>query len=197
MAVEGGLDAQRTAVLSMDLHAGIVAIYTQGDEGFLARAAEVLRAARERGFTVMHVKVGFRPGFPEVSPNNKAFHALRSDPQRQKLFSGPGAEIHPAVAPVGDEVVITKHRVSAFAGTDLEMILRSRSIDTLVLFGIATSGVVLSTLVEAFDKDFRVVVIGDCCADTEPDLHRALLDKLFAKRGTVMDSEQWAVISPQ
>jgi nicotinamidase-related amidase len=183
---ETALDPKRTAILSMDLHAGIVSIYTKGDEGYIGRVAEVLRVGRERGFRVMHVKVGFRPGFPEISPKNKLFSALRGDPQRQQLFQGPAAEIHPAVAPVGDEVVITKHRVSAFWGTDLEMILRSQSMDTVVLLGIATSGVVLSTLVEAFDKDFRVVVIGDCCADTEPELHAALLEKLFAKRGTVM-----------
>lgn len=187
-----GLDPKRTAVLSMDLHAGIVAIYTQGDEGYIGRVADVLRAARARGFRVMHVKVGFRAGFPEVSEKNALFSALRSDPQRQKLFSGPAAEIHPAAAPVGDEVVITKHRVSAFWGTDLEMILRAQEIDTVVLLGIATSGVVLSTLVEAFDKDFRVVVIGDCCADTEGDLHRALVEKLFAKRGTVMTAAEFA-----
>lgn len=188
----GELDPKRTAILSMDLHAGIVALYTRGDEGYIGRAAEVLRAGRERGFMVMHVKVGFRPGFPEVSPRNTLFQALRSDPQRQQLFQGPAAEIHPAVAPMGDEAVITKHRVSAFWGTDLEMILRAQSIDTLVLFGIATSGVVLSTLVEAFDKDFGIVTIGDCCADTEPELHAALLEKLFAKRGTVLTAAEFA-----
>ena len=185
------LDRQRTAVLSMDLHAGIVGFYTKGEAGYIERVAGVLRAARKGGFPVMHVKVGFRAGFPEISPINKLFAGLRDDPQRQKLFQGPGGDIHPAVAPVADEVVITKHRVSALWGTDLEMILRAQSIDTLVLFGIATSGVVLSTLVDAFDRDFRVVVIGDCCADTEPDLHTALLDKLFAKRGTVIQAAEF------
>lgn len=189
MAIE--LDAKNTAVLSMDLHAGLVSIYTQADGGYIGRVAEVLRVARQRGFPVMHVKVGFRPGFPEVSPKNALFSAIRSDPQRQKLFEGLAADIHPAVAPVGNEVVITKHRVSAFSGTDLEMILRSQAIDTLVLLGIATSGVVLSTLLEAFDRDFRVVVIADCCADTEAELHRALVEKLFAKRGTVMDAAEF------
>jgi len=189
--MEVELNPKTTAVLSMDLHASIVAIYTQHDGEYVERAASVLRSARQREFTVMHVKVGFRPGFPEVSPKNVLFQVVRSDPQRQKLFSGPAAQIHPAVAPVGDEVVITKHRVSAFCGTDLEMILRAQEIDTLVLLGIATSGVVLSTLVEAFDRDFRVVVVGDCCADTDPDLHAALVEKLFAKRGTVVDSAEF------
>jgi nicotinamidase-related amidase len=189
MAVE--LESKRTAVLSMDLHAGIVAWYTQGDAGFVERVAAVLRSARERGYPVMHVRMGFRPGFPEISPKNTLLSGLRSDPQRQQLFAGPTGEIHPALAPVGEEVVITKHRVSAFAGTDLEMILRAREIDTLVLFGIATSGVVLSTLVEAFDQDFRVVVLRDCCADREPDLHEALMEKLFANRGTVVDSTEF------
>jgi nicotinamidase-related amidase len=186
MAIE--LDPKRTAVLSMDLHAGIVAIYTPGDAGYLDRVSGVLHAARNRGLRVMHVKVGFRPGFPEVSEKNALMNAIRSDPQRQQLFQGPAAEIHAAAAPAGEEVVITKHRVSAFSGTDLEMILRAQEIDTLVLLGIATSGVVLSTAVEAFDKDFQVVVIGDCCADLEPELHQALVEKLFPKRGKVISS---------
>lgn len=186
------LDPKRTAVLSMDLHAGIVAIYTPGDAGYLDRVSGVLRSARKKGMRVMHVKVGFRPGFPEVSEKNAMMKAILKDPQRQQLFSGPAGEISGAVAPVGEEVVITKHRVSAFWGTDLEVILRAQEIDTVVLLGIATSGVVLSTLVEAYDRDFQVVVIGDCCADLEPELHRALVEKLFPRRGTVMTSAEFA-----
>jgi nicotinamidase-related amidase len=66
------------------------------------------------------------------------------------------------------------------------MILRSNDIDTVVLFGIATSGVVLSTLLEAVDNDFRVAVIKDCCADLDSSLHDCLVNKFFSSRGAVL-----------
>ena len=73
------------------------------------------------------------------------------------------------------------------------MILRAKEIDTLVLFGIATSGVVLSTVLDASDADYRVIVLRDCCADQDADLHACLLDKLFPRRGTVVTAEDFLV----
>ncbi|MGB9030667.1 MAG: isochorismatase family cysteine hydrolase [Acidobacteriaceae bacterium] len=190
MPIEPALDPAKTAVLSMDMQAGIVSIYAGGDEGFTSRAAQVLGKCRDRGFTVIHVQVGFRPGLPEVSPRNALFSAIRTNPQRQQLFQGDAGKIHPAVAPVGEDIVIVKHRISAFTGTDLDMILRAKEIDTLVMFGIATSGVVLSTLLDAVDADYRAVVIKDCCADQDADVHSILLEKFFPRRGTVVSSAE-------
>ncbi|HUH62415.1 MAG TPA: isochorismatase family cysteine hydrolase [Terracidiphilus sp.] len=181
-------DPTRAALLSMDLQAAIVSIYTEGrSEGdeFLPRVAGVLGAARSRGLKVMHVQVGFRPGLPEISLRNALFAAIKSSPQWQQLFLGPSGAIHPAVAPQGEEVVVTKHRIGAFAGTDLEMILRANDIGTLVLLGIATSGVVLSTLLHAVDADYHVVVVKDCCVDQDAEVHAALVEKVFPRLATV------------
>lgn len=178
-------DLTHTAVLAMDCQAGIVSVYVKPPEEFLARASGVLRAARKAGMLVVHVQVGFRPGLPEVSERNNLFAAIKSSPQHQKLFEGAAGAIHPALGPEPGDVVVTKHRVSAFAGTDLEMVLRAREIETLALFGIATSGVVLSTLLHASDCDYRLVVIADCCADTDAQLHEALLTRLFPRRAEV------------
>jgi nicotinamidase-related amidase len=179
-------DLARTAILAMDCQAGIVSIYAKPPEEFLERASTVLRAARRAGMAVVHVQVGFRPGLPEVSGRNKLFAAIKSSPQHQKLFEGASGAINPALGPEADDLVVTKHRVSAFAGTDLEMILRARDINTLVLFGIATSGVVLSTLLHACDADYQLVVIADCCADLDAELHRVLLERLFPQRAAVV-----------
>ena len=116
---------------------------------------------------------------------------MKSSPQYQKLFDGPAGEVHPALGPEAGDIVVTKHRVSAFAGTDLEMILRAKDIRTLVMFGIATSGVVLSTLLEASDGDYDPVVISDCCADMNADLHHALLTHLFPRRATIITSDEF------
>jgi nicotinamidase-related amidase len=181
-------DLKHAALLSMDLHSSIISIYTAQDSGFTGRVAGILSAARAAGMCVIHVKAGFRPGLPEVSERNALFAAVKASPQWQQLFSGEGGAIHPAAAPQGDEIVITKHRGSAFTGTDLEMILRANGIETLVLMGIATSGVVLATLLHAADTDYRLVVVKDCCADRDPDLHAALIDRYFPRMATVIDA---------
>jgi nicotinamidase-related amidase len=183
------LDRTHTALLAMDCQSGIVSQYVKPAEEFLARASGVLRAARQAHMPVIHVRVGFRPGLPEVGDRNKLFAAVKSSPQYQKLFDGPAGEIHPALGPEPGDIVVTKHRVSAFAGTDLEMILGANEIRTLVLFGIATSGVVLSTLLEASDADYEPVVIADCCADMNEELHNALLTHLFPRRATLTTAD--------
>ena len=191
MELELPFNLARTAVLAMDCQAGIVSIYAKPKEAFLERASSVLRAARLTKMPVIHVQVGFRPGLPEVSSRNRLFAALKSSPEHQKLFDGAVGAIHPALGPEPGDLVVTKHRVNAFAGTDLEMLLRAAEIGTLVLFGIATSGVVLSTLLDASDADYNVVVIADCCADLDAELHRTLIDRLFPKRAQVLTSREF------
>jgi nicotinamidase-related amidase len=196
MADTFAIDPARTAVLSMDCQAGIVSIYTrEGKDAFLLRVASVLNHARTIGMSVIHIQVGFRPGLPEISPRNALFGAIRSSEQHQRLFREPLGAIPDAIGPQDDEIVITKRRISAFAGTDLAMILRANDIDTLVLYGIATSGVVLSTLVEAADADYRVAVIGDCCADLDSALHDCLVQRFFPTRGPVFSSEGFIAAS--
>ena len=100
-------------------------------------------------------------------------------------------EVHPAIAPLPTDSVVTKLRVSAFAGSDLEVLLRAQDIRHLVLCGIATSGVVLSTLREAADKDYGLIVLSDCCVDNDEEVQRVLLTKVFPHQAEVIPSEQW------
>lgn len=191
MAEQLSFDAKQTAVLSMDNQVGIVASYAKDQEALIARGASVLGRARSLGMCVIHIQVGFRPGLPEVSSRNMLFGAIKNSARHQKLFEGDLAAIHPGLGPEKDDIVVTKHRVSAFHGTDLRVILRAKEIDTLVLFGIATSGVVLSTLLEASDADYRLVVIKDCCVDGDAELHANLIDKIFARRASVVTASEF------
>ena len=184
-------DPARTAVLAMDCQAAIVAAYVKPPEPFLERAVSVLAAARRAKMTVIHVQVGFRTGLPEINAQRGLFASLKTDPQRRRPFEGPGKDIHPALGPEAGDLVVTKRRVSAFTGSDLEVLLRANEIDTAVMFGIATSGVVLSTLLQAVDADYRTVVVGDCCADQDAALHTALVEKLFPRRGTVITAREF------
>ena len=179
-------DLSHAALLSMDLQSAIVSIYTRGQGDLLSNAAAVHAWARTRGMPVIHFQVGFRPGLPEIGARNPLFAAIKNSPQWQQIFQGAAGAIHSAVAPAGDEIVITKHRIDAFNGTDLEMILRAGEIDTLILMGIATSGVVLSTLLHATDADYRGLVVEDCCADQDAEVHTCLMEKVFPRVATVV-----------
>jgi nicotinamidase-related amidase len=97
-----------------------------------------------------------------------------------------------SVAPRGDEPVVSKKRVSAFAGSDLEMILRAGQITSLVLTGIANSGVVLSTLRQAAGLDYELTVLSDACADRDEEVHRVLTEKVFPRQAEVMTVAEWA-----
>ena len=183
------VDVAHTAILSMDLQAGIVSVYVK-DESFVSRAARTLQTARTAGLPVVHVKVGFRPLVPEASPRNMFLSAIKASPPHQRFFQDASGAIHPGLGVADGDLIVTKSRVSAFAGTDLEVLLRAGDISTLVLFGIATSGVVLSTVLEAADRDYRLIVVKDCCADLDTDLHDTLIDKIFPRQATVVSAEQ-------
>ena len=101
----------------------------------------------------------------------------------------PVSLIIPAVQPLPNEPVVVKHRVNAFFGTDLEMILRAHDIDTLVLLGHATSGVIVSTVRYAADADYRLVVVEDGCADRDAEMHTFLMQRLFPRQATVVSAE--------
>jgi nicotinamidase-related amidase len=175
-----------TAVLLvMDVQRGIADRHP-GD--VVERAAEAVAAAREAGVPVIFVRVAFRPGHPEISPRNRTFAAAR---EAGGLLED-DTTIHPALAPLPGEPIVTKRRVSAFAGSDLDVLLRAREARSLVLCGITTSGVVLSTLRAAADLDFELTVLRDACADADPEVHRVLLDKVFPRQADVVDVATWA-----
>jgi nicotinamidase-related amidase len=180
---------EKTAVLIMDYQNAIVENYSGGDAELVSRAAKVLSAARQAEIPIIHVVIGFRPGYPEISPNNKSFNALR---ESGRFAHGDVAtHIHPDVAPHENDLIVTKHRVSAFSGSDLEMLLHANQINNLVLMGIATSGVVLSTLRYAADLDFKITVLSDCCADQDAQVHQCLLEKIFPRQADVKNSAEW------
>jgi nicotinamidase-related amidase len=184
-------DPKTAALLVMDFqNAAFDMVVTEKKEqdALLARTAKLVDAARKARVRVVYVVVGFRAGYPEVSPRNQGFAPIRES--GRCVEGSADVEVHAALAPKPDEVVVTKHRVSAFAGTDLDVILRANGIDLLVLAGIATSGVVLSTVRHAADADYRLVVVADCCADRDAEVHRVLVEKVFPMQVTVVEAEK-------
>jgi nicotinamidase-related amidase len=179
-----------TALLVMDVQAGIVTRFAQTGD-LLERINTAITAARAAQIPVIYVVVAFRPGYPEISPRNKSFSVIKQ--QQSSLQAAMTAtEIHPAIAPQPTDIVVTKRRVSAFSGSDLEVVLRAQGISHLALCGIATSGVVLSTLREAADKDYQLTVLSDCCVDGDEEVQRVLLSKVFPRQAEVVTAEAWS-----
>lgn len=180
----------KTAVLCMDVQSDIVSFHPSVQKtGMLKRAAAVMDAARRNGVPVIHIAVRFREGYPEIHPRNKIQRGVK---QSGVLKEGSrGGDFHPDVAPMPGDIVITRRRVSAFSASDLNAVLSAKGTETIVLMGIATSGVVLSTVRQAADADYDIVVLSDCCADSDPDVQRVLLEKVFPRQATVMTSAEF------
>ncbi|MEU2789218.1 isochorismatase family cysteine hydrolase [Streptomyces sp. NPDC007100] len=177
-----------SALLVMDVQQAIVDIADDGS-GYLPRLRTAIDGARAAGLPVIYVVIALRPGYPEVGTRNRPLAAIA----QAGLFveGAPGTGIHPEIAPRPDDVVVTKRRASAFSGSDLDVVLRARGIDSLVLTGIATSAVVLSTLCQANDLDFGLTVLSDACLDTDPELHRVLVERLFPQWADVVTVDDW------
>ncbi|MGX9888979.1 cysteine hydrolase family protein [Streptomyces sp. NPDC002276] len=177
----------KQALLVMDVQRVIVDRYP--DPAYLPRLRKAIDTARTDGVPVIYVTVGFRPGAPEVSTRNKMFGRLAG--VQLPAAAAQANEIHPDVAPEPGDILVTKRRVSAFAGSDLDMVLRAGDIDHLVLTGIATSGVVLSTLRQASDLDFTLTVLSDGCLDNDPEVQRVLTGKVFPMQADVTTVAEW------
>jgi nicotinamidase-related amidase len=182
-------DPSDAALVTLDLQQGVVSTYAT-DPAFIARAAAVVEAARRARMPVIHVRVAFRPGVPEASPRNAFLSAVKGSPPHQRFFSDASGAFHPGLRVESEDLMVTKSRVSAFAGTDLELLLRAADRHTLVLLGIATSGAVLATALQAADLDYRPFVIGDCCADAPVSVHEQLIANVLPRQATVLTSDE-------
>ena len=185
----------RAALLVMDFQNGIVE-RMGNDPVLLGRMGRAISAARQAGLPIIYVHVAFRDGYPEISPNNRSFAALKGG-LMPMTEADPSTAIHPAVSPQKGDVMVTKRRVGAFSGSDLDVVLRSLGVNALVLAGIATSGVVLSTLRTAADMDFEITVLSDCCADGDAAVHETLMTKVFPRQAEVLTTEEWQATLPR
>lgn len=186
----GALNPAHTALLVMDLQQGIIDMGGDSVQDAVRHTAEAESVSRQAGVKVVFIGTAFTPGYPEISPRNKAFARLLGT---GKMLQGSAeARMDPRIAPTGDEPVIYKHHVGAFSAAQLQPRLQAEHVDTLVLTGLATSGVVLSTALAAADLDYRVVVLSDCVADADATVNRVLLDQVLPTQVTITDSARYA-----
>jgi nicotinamidase-related amidase len=193
-----GVDLDKTALIIIDmqrdfLEPGGFGETLGNDVSRLAVAVEpcraVLDAARRRGMLVIHTREGHRPDLSDAPPAKveRGVPSLRigaPGPMGRILVRGePGHDIIPALYPAAGEPVIDKPGKGAFYQTELELMLRNRGIENLLVCGVTTEVCVNTTVREANDRGYRCVVLSDCCASYFPEFHAAGLAMIKAQGG--------------
>ncbi|UWP79694.1 isochorismatase family protein [Dactylosporangium fulvum] len=178
------LDPARTALLVMD-YQPVLAARIPDAVAQLDRVRTALDVVRRHGGHVGYVRVGFTDEDYERVPEHSRFAARARQLGPALHADAPGTQVHSELAPLPGDVLVRKSRVGAFSTTDLHQQLQERGVDTLVLAGFSTSGVVLSTVRDAADRDYRVVVLADGCADPDPEVHTFLIDRIFPAQAAV------------
>jgi biuret amidohydrolase len=144
--------------------------------GTLDKVATLLAHVRTKGIAAIHVRVGFSPDYKEQPLGSPLFgHAGKLGALK---LGGWGTEFHPLAAPLAGEAVMVKHRVNAFVGTPLDVILRTRGVTDVVVAGCSTDVGVQTTARMAHDLDYACTVIGDCCAAPKDEDHEQTLRML-------------------
>lgn len=181
------LNRKHTALLIADFYADQMSNLPHAkSRDCLGKALPVRDAARKAGILVCYSATVFRPGYPEIGERNKIF-------TERKRSGGPAVAdplkvIHPQILPGEGEPVVGKRRVNAMYGTDLQVILGAHDVNTLIMLGFATSGVILSTTRYAADADYKLYVVEDCCADYDAAVHDFLCRKVLSRQADVVQS---------
>jgi nicotinamidase-related amidase len=186
------IDPSKTALLILDYQNGIIPMAPNPDE-LLAGARQAIALVRSRGGTIGYVRVGFADASEVGGSMGKRVGAAALE---QFHADHGSTQIHADLAPDEGDIVVRKTRVGPFGSTDLHEQLQGRGIDTLVLAGISTSGVVLSTVRDAHDRDYRLIVVADLCADRDPEVHRVLTGKVFPNQAEVIRAAELAELLP-
>ena len=179
----------KSALLVMDIQGPMVdgpANKLIDKEEYLQTLQQTIDTARKNNIMVIYVVVGFRSNMADFNPSSSRLQGMRKAGVIDALINP-----KPVLGITEDDTLVVRRRVSALADSDLEVILRSNNINHLVLAGLSTGGVVLSTLRQAADKDYLLTVLSDLCADSDEEVHRVLIEKVFPKHSTVMTSTEW------
>jgi nicotinamidase-related amidase len=178
------IQPKRTALLIMDCQEAMLSsLVPQEREKLFTNLPRAIKAARTVNIPIIYVVARFREGYPEISEKNNFFKGVKENNRLRE--DAPDSKICQEFSPEPGNIVVVKKRFSAFSGSDLEEILRGLEIETLILTGVSTLGVVESTARFAFDRDYRIIVLEDCCSDRVPEAHTVALKWVLPRISTV------------
>ncbi|CAG8600073.1 1272_t:CDS:2, partial [Acaulospora morrowiae] len=153
---------------------------------FLTRSRSLFNAVhlarQKKNVSCFSIGLSFRPGYPELSPHLNSRYLEQFKTTGRLIEGTKGAEFIDGMIPRESDIVIKRRRADAFYNTDLQMILESRNIRHIILSGIATSDVILPTILTAFNKDMTITVVSDCCFDVNESVQKMLTDEFFPKQ---------------
>lgn len=168
---------EKAALVVIDLQKGITG-FVESSAEIVARSAELAEAFREKDLPVVLVNVAGRaPGRTEAGL------------PKRLTFPPDFAELVPELGQTDSDLLVTKHRVGAFLGTNLDQLLRERGVTQVFLTGIATGSGVESTARSAYDLGYNVVFVVDAMADRDAEIHRHCVTKAFPKLGETETTE--------
>ena len=182
------IDPRNSALLIQDMQNDIVKsnrpVVPMGGPQLIANCQRLLTKARQVGMPVIYVRVSRRPDLKDAprpplgaSPSPSAGPAL--------IEGTPGAEVVSELAPQPEDPLVTKHTTSPFNTTDIEVYLRRFGVNTLILTGYSTTGVVEGSLRDARDKDYNCVVVRECCAAATAQEQDTCMDIVFPRMAWV------------
>jgi nicotinamidase-related amidase len=181
------IDPKHTALLVMDYQNAMV--NQMANQELLAKMAPTIQFARDNGIHVGYVWVAFNEDdYQAIPETNKVFASIGD--QKMLHHEAPESQIHAELEPQTGDIVVRKIRFGAFSTTDLDEQLKAKDIDTLILTGISTSGVVLSTTREAADRDYRIYVLKDLTADHNDEVHKTLTEHVLPMQAYVISTAE-------
>ena len=187
------IDPTRAALLVMDYQPGVLNRIADADE-LLARAAQTIALVRDRGGLIGFVRVAFEDADYAAIPPTSMLRSRVTSAKSDYHADSPLTAVHEQLSPQAGDIVVRKTRVGAFSTTDLDKQLRERGIDTLFLAGLSTSGVMLSTVRDAHDRDYQVFVLADLTADPDPEIHEFLTGRIFPRQAQVITTADLATL---
>ncbi|MEO4206598.1 isochorismatase family cysteine hydrolase [Acinetobacter pittii] len=157
----------------------------------IENASKALKKARELDYLIIHVIVGFSKSYSECPSHSTVFELAKKENSLQ--FNTWSTDIYHKVAPLDNEIIISKNRVSPFFQTNLELILRNNKIENLIIAGISTEFVVLATCMEAHDRDYQTTVIEDATASSTLELHTSAINVIRRTSNVKLTNEIFSI----
>ena len=212
---ETKIDIPKTALLIVDMQNGLVSVNALKAEpfdpinkaftemvkgkGIISNITKVIAAARKVGMPIIFMKAIHRKDradiFPSIRDNDWRRNPTVDDWRRSPIIEGRfGAEITDELKPAPEDFIICKRKPNAFYNTDLETILRSQGLDTVIITGAITGGCVANTFRGAEERDFNIIVLSDCCAARTEEENEYFMKKVFPREAQVRTSNEIAAV---